>query len=65
MVHTGDITIPPVRMGEPLQAECAHFIDCVRNNKVPRSGGPEGLAVVRVLEAMDRSMAELGREVEV
>ncbi|MHC5066031.1 MAG: Gfo/Idh/MocA family protein [Planctomycetota bacterium] len=65
VVQTGDITIPPVRMGEPLQAECANFIDCIEEKKAPISGGPEGLAVVRVLEAMDRSMAEMGREVEI
>ncbi len=64
VVHTGDITIPPVRMGEPLQTECAQFIDCIESGSAPLSGGPEGLAVVRVLEAMDRSMAEMGREVK-
>jgi predicted dehydrogenase len=64
VVHTGNITIPPVRTGEPLVLECAHFLDCIENGTTPRSGGPEGLAVVRVLEAMDRSMADGGREVK-
>lgn len=62
VVHTGDITIPPVRMGEPLSDECAHFLDCIETGEEPRTGGPEGLDVVRALEAMDRSMANEGRE---
>ncbi len=35
--------------GEPLQAECAHFLDCVANGKTPRTDGVEGLGVLRVL----------------
>jgi len=63
VVHTGDITIPPVRMGEPLGAECMHFLDCIENGETPNTGGPEGVEVVRALEAMDRSMSQGGKEV--
>lgn len=63
VVHTGDITIPPVRMGEPLNEECTHFLDCIEKGEVPRTGGAEGLEVVRALEAMDRSMSQSGMEV--
>lgn len=35
---------------EPLEAECAHFIDCVANRTRPRTDGKEGLAVLSVLE---------------
>lgn len=65
VIHTGDITIPPVRMGEPLSAECMHFLDCIDEGKQPDTGGPEGLEVVRALEAMDRSMAQGGKEVPI
>jgi predicted dehydrogenase len=64
-VRDGDITIPKVPTNEPLRNECEHFLDCVIDGEVSLSGGPEGLSVVRVLEAAARSLSEGGREVEV
>jgi len=64
-VRDGDITIPKISAGEPLRVECDHFLDCVRNRKRPLVGGAEGTAVVRVLEAIDRSMRDGGRESKV
>ena len=61
-VHSGDITIPPVRMGEPLQLECLHFLDCIQDGRAPLTGGPQAVAVVETLEAIDRSLAARGRE---
>ncbi len=61
-VREGDITIPKVAMGEPLKAECDHFLDCVEFGKVPITGGRDGLAVVDTLEAIERSVAGGGRE---
>lgn len=54
----GDIIIPNVRVSEPLRQECEHFIDCVINHKEPLSSGHEGLQVVKILEAAERSMIE-------
>ena len=34
---------------EPLQLECEHFLDCIRNGKRPLTDGSEGLSVLRVL----------------
>ena len=61
-VHTGDITIPPVRTEEPLYSECMHFLDSIENGVAVRTDGPVGLAVVEALEAIDRSMARGGSE---
>jgi len=61
-IREGDIVIPKVSAGEPLKAECEHFLDCVLNQKKPLTGGREGGAVVRALEAIDRSLKEAGRE---
>jgi len=61
-IRDGDITIPKVSTGEPLRNECEHFLDCIRTGKPPLSGGAEGAAVVRALEAIDRSMRDHGRE---
>jgi len=52
----GDIVIPKVPGGEPLALECKHFIDCVLDDKPVRSDGPDGLRVVRILEAGQRSL---------
>src|SRR5213082_2940924 len=47
----GDVWSPKIDMREALSLECEHFVDCIRNSKVPRSDGVAGLAVVRILEA--------------
>jgi UDP-2-acetamido-3-amino-2,3-dideoxy-glucuronate N-acetyltransferase len=41
---------------EPLRAECRHFLECVRTESVPVSDGAEGLRVLRVLDACQRSL---------
>lgn len=56
----GDITIPYVKSGEPLRTECLHFIDCVENRKQPVSDGQDGLRVVQVLDAAQRSLKNNG-----
>jgi len=61
-VREGDVTIPKVALGEPLRTECDHFIECVAQNKPPLTDGRMGNAVVRVLEALTRSVANAGRE---
>jgi len=54
--RSGDITIPKVRITEPLRQECQHFIDCIVNHTQPNSSGREGLEVVKILEAAQHSM---------
>jgi predicted dehydrogenase len=56
----GDITIPYIRSGEPLKIECEHFLNCVRDRATPKSDGMDGLRVVDVLEAADRSLKNNG-----
>lgn len=47
--------------GEPLRAECLHFIDCLRTRATPRTDALEGLRVLEVLqgcqEALERERA--------
>ncbi len=64
-IRTGDIRIPALRMVEPLRRECEAFVRAVRTRETPRASGVSGLAVVRALEAGSRSLAELGRRVEI
>jgi predicted dehydrogenase len=54
--RTGDITIPSFRFVEPLREECQHFLDCIVNQVDPRSSGQDGLRVIKILEAAERSM---------
>jgi len=61
--RSGDIHSPRVAVTEALQLEVRHFIDCVRDDVVPRSDGPAGVRVVRVLEAANRSLRANGARV--
>ncbi len=42
---------------EPLRAECRHFIACVENGTRPESDAAEGIRVLTVLDACQRSLA--------
>jgi UDP-2-acetamido-3-amino-2,3-dideoxy-glucuronate N-acetyltransferase len=50
---------------EPLREELAHFVDCVRSRKKPRTDGENGLRVLRVLDACQRSVESNGQPVKV
>ena len=52
----GDIVTPMLKESEPLAAECAHFLECIRTGATPRSSGETGLNVVRVLAAGQKSL---------
>jgi predicted dehydrogenase len=56
----GDIVIPKIPGGEPLSLECAHFVDCVLDDKKVRSDGLDGLRVVQILEAGQKSLKNNG-----
>lgn len=64
-LRDGDVLIPRISTGEPLRNECDAFLDAVRTRREPLSGAAFSLDVVRVLEAMDRSMADGSRRVAV
>lgn len=59
----GDILIPYVPNDEPLKLECEHFVDCLTERKRPRSDGHSGLRVVRVLDALQRSLEAGGQPI--
>lgn len=41
---------------EPLRSECAHFMECIRTRHKPRTDGSEGLRVLQVLNACQKSL---------
>lgn len=59
-IRDGDIIIPNVRMSEPLKSQVLHFIECIQQGIQPLTNGKNGLEVVEVLEAMDKSMISKG-----
>ena len=61
----GDIYTPYLANTEPLQIECKHFLDCIQGQASPRSGGPEGLEVVQILEAANQSLKNGGTRVKI
>jgi predicted dehydrogenase len=61
----GDVVIPNIRLTEPLQKECQHFLDCIINHSIPQSDGQDGLHVVKIIEAAQRSLSENGKHQEV
>jgi predicted dehydrogenase len=63
--RTGDILSPRVDATEPLQLELADFCDAVRTGAEPRSSARLGLDVVRITEAVARSLEEGGAPVAV
>jgi len=55
-LRQGDILSPHIPMREPLRELVKHFADCMDHNRRPLTDGRSGLAVLRVLEAAQRSL---------
>jgi len=45
-----------VAQDEPLRRECLHFLECIQNGKQPITDGHEGLKVLKILNASQRSL---------
>jgi len=56
ITRSGDIWSPRVPNREPLRIECEHFVECVREGRMPQSDGTSGLRVVRVLETLQQRL---------
>ena len=59
-LRDGDITIPGIKMAEPLKLECMHFIECIEKDLTPLSDGRNGLMVTKVLSACQESLKSGG-----
>jgi len=56
---------PFIQEREPLKAECQEFIRCIADQDTPLTDGVNGLQVVEVLEAADRSLKMSGVPIEI
>ena len=61
--RSGDMVAPKVDQTEALEAVCSHFVDCIESGRRPLTDGHAGLAVVRLLQAAQESIAGQGRAV--
>jgi predicted dehydrogenase len=52
----GDVHIPYIERKEPLKIECEHFLEAIQGKVKPLTDVHDGLRVVRVLEAAQRSL---------
>ena len=55
----------PFDTEEPLRRECQHFIDCIGERRQPVTPGEEGVRVLQVLQACQRSLQMNGEPVKV
>jgi UDP-2-acetamido-3-amino-2,3-dideoxy-glucuronate N-acetyltransferase len=46
----------PVESGEPLRAECEHFLQCIETRTSPRTDANEGLRVLTVLQQCQKAL---------
>jgi predicted dehydrogenase len=63
--RTGDIVSPRIEAAEPLSLELADFCTSIRSGSTPLSSPALGLDVVRMIEAVDTSLAHSGIRVGV
>lgn len=62
--RSGDVVAPRLDPVEPLRAMVDHFAACVHDGETPISDGAQGLRVVQVLDASERSLAHGGSRVD-
>lgn len=62
--RTGDLWSPKLDETEALATEVRHFVACISGAEKPITGGEQGLQLVRILEASNRSIRSRGSPVE-
>lgn len=61
----GDTYSPRINEVEPLKAECRAFVESIVSGEPPRTDGRNGMDVVKVIEAADRSLQGEGGRVQI
>jgi predicted dehydrogenase len=60
LAREGDITIPKVKLEEPLKAQNRYFLNCIEEGRIKMNDGKFAVGVVRVLEAIAGSLRNNG-----
>jgi predicted dehydrogenase len=63
--RSGDMWSPRIEPSEALTTEAEYFLDCIEANRKPFNDGENGLRIVRLLEAADKSIRNRGEAVRV
>lgn len=58
VARSAEPRVIPVEAVEPLRTECEHFLQCIRDRATPLTDGINGLRVLEVLDACQRSLDE-------
>ena len=56
IIRNGKTYSPRVNFKEPLKIECAHFIECIKRKMTPLTDGEDGLSVLKVMLALQKSL---------
>lgn len=64
-LRSGDILVPKINMEEPLKVECREFLECIKNGRKPITDVDNGIDVLEVLEAAQKSLDHGGTEVKI
>jgi predicted dehydrogenase len=65
LVRDGDIVSPKIEPSEPLKNQCSEFIAAIGSGRTPLADAAFASGVVRTLVAIETSMRDGGRSVEV
>jgi len=65
IIRDGDVLIPKVGGQEPLRAECAHFIECIRTGRAPINDATMATRIVETLAATQASIDHGGAPVAI
>lgn len=63
LYRSGEVYSPKIEANEPLRNVCAHFVECIKDSKMPLTDGVSGLMAVKVVEAALESLRNNGKEV--
>ena len=63
--HYGSVVSPYIHLEEPLRVECQHFLDCILQGKTPLTNGYNGLRVVEIIEAAQKSLKNGGDQITI
>jgi len=62
--RAGDLWVPKIEQVEALHVEAEYFVQCIRTGQKPINDGHAGLRVMKMLEAIDRSLAQKGQMID-
>lgn len=65
IVRFGNVLIPRIEQSEPLKNMVTDFCKCISENKKPLCDGLDGLNVVKILEAANKSLKNDGTRVNI